>query len=127
MRLPRLANAANNRPLYRVEANHDGDTGWAFRSGDVEFPDPRRTRHFALFLFDEQSGNEHWGTWILVNGNEYDLHTENEDEQAELAKVLKMKSYKDIFPYRYRYEGPAVRDHHGAPDVWIGGLDQPGP
>ena len=126
MRLPRLVNAANNRPFYRggvTEAGGGHGEGWAYRSGDVEFPDPRGTRHFALFLFDENSSNEHWGTWILVNGNEYDLHTENEDERTELAKVLKMKSYKDIFPYRYRYEGPPTRDHHGAPDEWIGGVE----
>ena len=118
------------RPWCMRVEDDDGIV-WGWRTGDVEFADG--SRRTALFQFCETDGLELYNTFINVLSGEagiwcqdYNLTTETSEDGSpklpdKLAKALD-KTYEDVFPYRYRYEGPAPEwgDHKGGgkPDVW---------
>jgi len=99
----------------RITEVVDGVT-WARRRGIVRFADG--TEHSALLHFCESDSNEHYGTEILFEspcGSRAAL-VRLDGEPETLRELGKTRA--QVFPYKYKYEGPACVDHHIGDDGW---------
>mgnify|MGYP003145898410 FL=1 len=96
----------------------DPETVFVSRKGTVRFADG--TEHRAILDFCETDSNEHYGMSILIADPEgfpdsQDSFADQGDDDF-LEKIG--KTSKQVFPYRYKYEGPPCRDHHIGEDGW---------
>ena len=100
-----------------TETDEFGST-YTCRKGTVKFADG--TEHKALLDFCESDSNEHYGMSILIADPEgFEDSLESFATQGDDDFLKKVgKTAKQVFPYRYKYEGPPCADHHIGEDGW---------
>jgi len=102
-------------------ARFESGSLWTRRKGVVRLADG--TEHKALLDFCESDSNEHYGTRLLVadpegfeDGEDSFVNLDERPMEGFLKKLGKTE--EQIWPYKYKYEGPPCRDHHIGDDGW---------
>ena len=121
-------------PDRQVLDREEGDDPWEVwtrRKGTVQFADGTKVK--ALLEFCESDSNEHYGTAIIkfaVPKKARDLFDKllDDDGTGWGMEVIDLgaddclkrlgKTKRQVFPYRYKYEGTPCDDHHIGGDGW---------
>ena len=97
----------------------DGDSVYTGRKGVLKCADG--TEFKCLLFFCETDSNEHYSTGVLVAEDPEcfadDVTSITWQEDADFCKRLG-KTSEQVFPYKYKYEGPRCDDHHIGEDGW---------
>ena len=102
----------------QAQTFEDGSV-WTARTGEVRLANGEVRK--ALLDFCESDSNEHYGTRILVADegcfDPFDESSFAIQGQEDFFERLGL-SEKDVYPYKYRYNGEPCDDHHIGDDGW---------